>query len=79
MKSNDATSVPSTGSSPGSSEGTPSPTPDGGAHQLGGDIPAPGRVGPQGFIQRRRASFGKSRNENDPHADRMLQGHFSID
>jgi len=31
------------------------------------------------FIQRRRASFGKPRREADPHADRMLQGHFSID
>jgi len=36
-------------------------------------------MGAQGFLQRRRASFGKSRAEADPHADRMLQGHFSID
>ena len=78
MKSNDATSVPSTGTSPAASEGTPSRI-RGRGLIVGGDIAAPGRVGQQGFIQRRRASFGKSRKENDPHADRMLQGHFSID
>jgi hypothetical protein len=49
------------------------------ANRAGGDIPPAGRTGTQSFIQRRRASFGKTRKENDPHADRMLQGHFSID
>jgi len=70
--------MPTTGTSPSSSEGTPSSRKLG-INCLGGDIPPAGRMGTQSFMQRRRASFGKSRNETDPHHDRMLQGHFSID
>ena len=70
--------MPSTGTSPTSSEGTPS-SKKRGVNCLGGDSPGRITTGPSTFMQRRRASFGKSRNEADPHADRMWQGHFSID
>jgi len=71
----------STGTSPTSSDGMPSKALQPQANSAGGDLPAPGRTtsGTQSFMQRRRASFGKSRNEGDVHADRMLQGHFSVD
>jgi hypothetical protein len=72
--------MPSTGTSPTSSEGTHLLRPNGILIHLGGDFAPPGRTGTQSFMQRRRASFGKARSEGaDPHADRMLQGHFSID
>ena len=70
--------MPSTGTSPTSSEGTPSSN-ERGINCLGGDSPGRMTTTPSSFMQRRRASFGKSRKEADPHADRMLQGHFSID
>lgn len=68
----------STGTSPTSSEGTLS-TEKNNVNTLAGDSLARMPTGPSSFMQRRRASFGKTRNEADPHADRMLQGHFSID
>ena len=69
----------STGTSPTYSEGMPSSKDEVLICLLGGEIPPAGRTGTQSFMQRRRASFSKQRSETDPHADRMLQGHFSID